>query len=100
LGFRVLERNWRSGRYELDIIAVRYDELHFVEVKTRRLGGLTTPEEAITPHKFVSLQHAARAYMAQHQVALEPSFDLVAVDVAVDGTMTARLVEHAMECSW
>jgi len=48
-GFAILERNWRSGRYELDIVARRWDELHFIEVKTRRAGGLTTPEEAITP---------------------------------------------------
>ena len=62
-GFAILERNWRSGRYELDIVARRWDELHFIEVKTRRAGGLTTPEEAITPRKFASLRRAAEAYI-------------------------------------
>jgi len=41
--------------------------VHFIEVKTRRAGGLTTPEEAITPRKFASLRRAAEAYMAQHR---------------------------------
>ena len=99
-GFAILERNWRSGRYELDIVARRWDELHFIEVKTRRAGGLTTPEEAITPRKFASLRRAAEAYMAQHRVRLEPQFDLAAVDLFPDGSMNVRFTERAMECNW
>jgi len=99
-GFVILERNWRSGRYELDIIARRWDELHFVEVKTRRADGLTAPEEALTPRKFAALRRAAEAYMAQHRVQLEPQFDLAAVDLFPDGSLTVRFMERAMECSW
>ena len=29
-GFMIVERNYRIGRSEVDIIASRYDELHFV----------------------------------------------------------------------
>lgn len=99
-GFAILERNWRSGRYELDIVARRWDELHFVEVKTRRAGGLTTPEDALTRRKFAALQRAAAAYMAQHGVRLEPQFDLAAVDVLPDGALEVRFTERAMECNW
>ena len=94
VGFAILERNWRSGRYELDIVA------HFIEVKTRRAGGLTTPEEAITPRKFASLRRAAEAYMAQHRVRLEPQFDLAAVDLFPNGSLNVRFTERAMECNW
>ena len=100
VGFAILERNWRSGRYELDIVARRWDELHFIEVKTRRAGGLTTPEEAITPRKFASLRRAAEAYMAQHRVRLEPQFDLAAVDLFPNGSLNVRFTERAMECNW
>ena len=99
-GYAILERNWRSGRYELDIVARRWDVLHFVEVKTRRAEGLTTPEEALTPRKFAALRRAAEAYMAQHRVELEPQFDLAAVDLLPDGTLSVRFRERAMECSW
>lgn len=99
-GFSILERNWRSGRYELDIVARRWDELHFVEVKTRRAGGLTTPEEALTPRKFAALRRAAMAYMAQRGVRLEPQFDLAAVDLMPDGRLNVRFAERAMECNW
>ena len=71
-----------------------------IEVKTRRAGGLTTPEEAITPRKFASLRRAAEAYMTQHRVRLEPQFDLAAVDLFPDGSMNVRFTERAMECNW
>ena len=34
-GFDLLHRNWRSGRYELDIVARKEGVLHIVEVKSR-----------------------------------------------------------------
>lgn len=95
-GFSILERNWRNGRYELDIIAERWDEIHFVEVKTRKAGGWTTPEQAITPQKFRALRRAASFYMAWRRVRLEPQFDLCAVDFYPDGRCEVRFIDHAM----
>ena len=40
-GFMIVEQNWREGKSEVDIIALRYDELHFVEVKTRKANSMT-----------------------------------------------------------
>jgi len=34
-GYRILKRNWRSGRNEVDIIADNNEYIVFVEVKTR-----------------------------------------------------------------
>lgn len=99
-GFEICARNWRNGRYELDIVARRWDTLHFVEVKTRRTGGLTPPEAAATPQKFRALRRAAEAYLAQTRLDLEVQFDLAAVDIMPDGTMEVRLIENALECNW
>ena len=51
-GYEICALNWRSGRYELDIVARKAGIVHFVEVKTRRAGSLTPPEAAVTPQKF------------------------------------------------
>ena len=99
-GFLILERNWRAGRYEIDIIALRWGVLHIIEVKTRRADSLTTPEDAITEHKFRSLRRAASAYIAQHRSQEELQFDLIAVDAFPDGTMQVRFIENAMQCNW
>ncbi|OUO23033.1 endonuclease [Alistipes sp. An31A] len=99
-GYEICALNWREGRYELDIVARTPGVLHFVEVKTRREGSLTTPEEAITPAKFRALSHAARSYMAAYAVTEEVQFDLAAVTMRRDGSFDVRFVEQAMEYNW
>ena len=99
-GYELLALNWRSGRYELDIVARKEGELHLVEVKARRADGLTAPEDALTPHKQRALMHAARAYVAWACWRGEVRFDLAAVDCRSDGSMQVRFVPDAMQCHW
>ncbi len=99
-GYEICARNWRSGHYELDIVARRRGELHFVEVKTRRSDGLTTPEEAITPAKSRALLRGAAAYLAACGSDAEPRFDLVAVEMRPDGSAEVRFVADAIESHW
>ena len=97
--FRILERNWRAGRYEIDLVVQKGDTLHFVEVKSRKAGSLTTPEEAITQAKFDALCMAARAYLAAHPWDGEVQFDLAAVEI--DGNLhEVRYIPNAMTPRW
>ena len=43
-GYRILERNWRCGHLEVDIIAETDDYLVIVEVKTRKSTAFGEPE--------------------------------------------------------
>ena len=99
-GFTIRDRNWRHGHYELDIVAQKADTVHFVEVKCRRAGGLTTPEDAITYAKFSALKKAARAYIERYRLDSEIQFDLIAVEYSRDGSTALRYVPQAMQCSW
>ena len=99
-GFMIVERNWRAGKSEIDVIASRYDELHFVEVKTRKFGTMTAPEDALTEQKARAMRRAASAYMAQHRCMLEPRFSLVAIEMVGDRVETLRFVEDAIQYSW
>ena len=36
MGHTILERNWRNGHLEIDIISVDPEGIHFVEVKARQ----------------------------------------------------------------
>lgn len=103
LGYEICARNWRSGAYELDIVARRYDVLHLIEVKTRRAEGLTTPEDALTPEKIRSLHRAGRLYMgvyARRYEGFEVQFDLASVLVAPDGRMQVELIEWVADFAW
>ncbi len=99
-GFMIRDLNWRNGRYEIDIIAERWGVVHFVEVKTRKKGGWSSPEDAITSAKFASLRKAASAYLASHAITGEHQFDLVAIDMDGDNPSDIRYVENAMQSAW
>ncbi len=99
-GFMICDLNWRSGRYEIDIVAERWGTIHIIEVKSRSLSGYTTPEEAITTSKRESLIKAARAYVATHALREEIQFDLVAVEFGGDDSVAIRHIEHIVEFEW
>ena len=99
-GFFIVERNYRVGRSEVDIIASRYDELHFVEVKTRKFGTMTAPEEALTEQKYRAMRRAASAYMAQNRSPLEPRFSLIAIEMVGEQVESLRFVEDALQYGW
>ena len=98
-GFRVLARNWRQGRLELDIVCREGDVLVFVEVKTRAAGGMLLPGEAVTPRKRATLFRAARAWLAAHDDWDAPCrFDVVCVTRRAD-TFTVEHIPHAFDIS-
>jgi len=49
--YTVLHRNWRHSHYEIDIIAIKNNVLHIVEVKIRSSKKYGHPEEAVTKKK-------------------------------------------------
>jgi putative endonuclease len=99
-GFMIVERNCRIGRSEVDIIATRYDEMHFVEVKTRKAGSMMAPETALNEQKLRAMRRAASAYMAQKRSFLEPCFSLIAVEMVGNSVVDIRFVENALQYSW
>lgn len=78
-GFKILERNWRFRRAELDIIAMDNLTLVFIEVKTRSNDIFQRPENAVDTTKRRLMIKAAIGYMEaiQHDWAIR--FDIVSV---------------------
>ena len=87
-GYRIVERNWRTARGEIDLVAQAGDLLLFVEVKTRRGQEAGTPEEALTRRKARKLFSLAQAYLYQRRLEdVEWRIDLVAVEVDSAGEL-------------
>jgi putative endonuclease len=80
LGYRIIERNWRSPFGELDIIARDGDSLVIVEVKARTGSTFGGPEGALSAAKRERIVTATRAYLAASDAQLPLRFDLVAVE--------------------
>lgn len=69
--YRILDRNYRAGGAEIDIVAKRGKTLVFIEVKTRRIAPdeasrLTRPAAAVTRDKQEHIVRAAKIRLAQH----------------------------------
>ena len=62
-GFKVLERRYKCRGGEIDVIAEKKGDLHFVEVKTRQNENFGSPWEAVTPYKQARLMKAAQWYV-------------------------------------
>ena len=84
-GYQIIERDWKSGHRDLDIIALDGDTVVFVEVKTRSNRLFTDPVEAIGYQKIRNLQQAANHYVKYRCINHDIRFDIVSV-VGTSGT--------------
>jgi putative endonuclease len=78
-GYTILHRNWRYSHYEIDIIAVKENVLHFVEVKSRSSKNFGLPEDAVTPKKFQRLLQAADEFLFQHPQYRHVQYDVLSI---------------------
>ncbi len=80
-GYRVLAKNARAGRNELDIVLRRGRRLVFCEVKARSGDGYGDPREAVGPEKVRRLRRAAEIWLARNPDLreLEVAFEVVGV---------------------
>ncbi len=78
-GYKILKRNWKSGKLELDIIAENSDFIVFTEVKTRSDDYLEHPKTAINREKQRSMIYAAENYIRWNNIDKESRFDVITV---------------------
>lgn len=78
-GYHLLERNWRVGHLEVDIIAEQFGTLVFVEVKTRSDEHWQTAAESVDHKKQGNILKAARAYSLIHDTHYPMRFDIITV---------------------
>jgi putative endonuclease len=84
LGFRLVERNYRTRAGEIDLVVTDGRVTVFAEVKTRRAGGLD-PVLAITAPKRRRMRSLAAAWLADHaDRARTSSVRVDAVTVVLD----------------
>ena len=103
-GYEILDRNFRTARGELDLIAADDDAIVFCEVKTRIAGGRNGPVlalDAVGPAKRRRLRRLAIAWLQQrreegtapHRDNLR--FDAIGITVSPRGGVVA--LEHVTD---
>ena len=91
-GYCIIEKNWRWKRLEIDIIAVRENMLHFIEVKCRRSQKFGTPEENVSPKKIKNLLDAAEEYLNLYPSKKRIQFDVLSITLG-EGKVEYFLIE-------
>ncbi len=83
-GFSVLDRNFRTKKGEIDIIAAKDGELSFIEVKAWRSAGYDSLEKAIDEKKQQRIIYASKVYLMgiaeEKYSALH--YDIVFIDIS------------------
>jgi putative endonuclease len=101
-GYKILLKNFRSGKAEVDIVARQKDWLVFVEVKTRETEQFGAPSEAVNRDKQRNLSKAALDYLRMlGNPRIHFRFDIVEVIIA-DGSKRPddiRLIQNAFDLS-
>ncbi len=80
LGFKIIARNYRWQKIEVDIIAQNQDYIIFVEVKTRT-RRIEQAMQFIPMSKQNRMVRLADAYIQANEIDKEVRFDLIIIDV-------------------
>jgi putative endonuclease len=92
-GVQVVDRNVRSGRGEIDLIAREGDTVVFVEVKLRSGTDTAAPLMAVNAKKREDVARAATRWLQAHGLTDRPvRFDVVGITWEADGSRLR--VEH------
>ncbi|MDR6921368.1 MULTISPECIES: YraN family protein [Chryseobacterium] len=78
-GYKILVRNFRFQKAEIDIIAEKEDLIVIVEVKARSTDAFMLPQEAVTKTKIKSIVSAANHYLEEFNKHNEVRFDIISV---------------------
>ena len=78
-GYKILDRNWRFKKAEVDIIAQKKEVLAVIEVKTRSSDYFGNPQDFVNQKKIQLLVEAINEYVISKDLDVEVRFDIVAI---------------------
>ncbi|NQT30186.1 MAG: YraN family protein [Candidatus Saganbacteria bacterium] len=95
-GYRIIERNFRSRRGEIDIIAQDRKALVFVEVKYYSFKSFSLPEWLLIKRKQRSIIHTAKVYLQRKKIKKTfCRFDVLTIHGREDGSKVFELYKDA-----
>lgn len=84
-GYTILNKNFRVGRSEIDIICEKGGLLVFVEVKSRSTEYFGMPESFLSEKQIIKIHQAADCYLDNYLQLPNIRFDIIAVKLSASG---------------
>lgn len=78
-GCVILDRNYRYGHKEVDIIALDHGVLAVIEVKTRAGDTFLVPEESVDHQKRLNIIRVASNYVRKNHRTEPIRYDIIAI---------------------
>lgn len=79
LGMKLLARNWKHLRKELDLVMESAGAVHVVEVKTLKAPSPIEPWQHVDASKIANLTYAASHFVTENHIRKEVQFDIVSI---------------------
>lgn len=95
--YRIIGRNFRYQKAEIDIVAEFDDLIVVTEVKARSYNTLIEPQEAVTKKKIKSIVMCTDFFMQDRTIDKEVRFDIITVLPDEKGVMQLTHIEDAFQ---
>ncbi|SDI83915.1 putative endonuclease [Chryseobacterium taeanense] len=96
-GYKILARNFRFQKAEIDIISENDDFIIICEVKARSTDAFNLPQEAVNKKKIKLLVSAADHYLKEFNIIKEVRFDIISVLPDEKGNLNIEHIAGAFE---
>lgn len=93
-GYKILIRNFRFQKAEIDIIAEKDNLIIIIEVKARSTDAFMLPQEAVNKRKISLIISAANHYLEEFRKNQEVRFDIISVLPDEKGKL---VIEHIID---
>ena len=95
--YKILTRNFRYERAEVDIIAELDDLIVVIEVKARSYDTLIEPQEAVTKKKIKAIVMCSDFFLNENSINKEVRFDIITVLPDEQGVLQLNHIEDAFQ---
>jgi len=96
-GYKILVRNFRYQKAEIDIITEKNSLIVIVEVKARSTDAFMLPQEAVNKRKIALIVAAANHYLEEFNKDMEVRFDIISVLPDEKGKLVIQHITDAFE---
>jgi len=90
-GYKIVARNFRYQKAEVDIIARKKDILAIIEVKTRSTPDFGNPQDFVKGKQIQNLVKAVDFFVTEHELEVDVRFDIIAIIKNQSGTKIEHL---------
>jgi len=96
-GYKILARNFRFQKAEIDIISEKDNFIVVCEVKARSTDIFNLPQEAVNKRKIKLLVTATDHYLQESNINKEVRFDIISVLPDEKGNLNLEHIVNAFE---